>query len=246
MADMCKHELVIKKEDAEKYLLSKIVDSEEVDIDKESEKTVVDFNKLIPKPDTYDGNSYHPEFVYVYLSKECALSPDEIMKGNDTAILEQLFGQNVRDKLESCRIYLGNLEMHYKLDAIFKKAGASTFEELKYRFFQYGKAQFENFKQYGAKDRHEWCLQNWGTKWNAVTDEISEDGENVILQFQTADCPPFGIMEKLAEKADYTMSSIGWGPEFQQAEYKAVGGKVKEYPKCNYQKVSKESPHLYR
>ena len=59
-----------------------------------------------------------------------------------------------------------------------------------------------NFPDGTNDDRwYHWCIQNWGTKWDAGDVDIEyQDSEILELEFDTAWSPPEGIMEKLREK----------------------------------------------
>jgi len=54
----------------------------------------------------------------------------------------------------------------------------------------------ENKKKYGHKDWYSWSCANWGTKWNAYSQE--DHGVNKIT-FDTAWSAPFPVIEKLSE-----------------------------------------------
>jgi hypothetical protein len=63
---------------------------------------------------------------------------------------------------------------------------------------------FEHIMPYPDEINNEWnwnwCVANWGTKWEA---DISywEDGDScLVLDFDTAYCPPYGIYEALVEQ----------------------------------------------
>jgi len=70
-------------------------------------------------------------------------------------------------------------------------------------------AEESNLDKYGYKNWYDWCVNNWGTKWNAGGDndamqvdyDYDEDGDTVIalFQFDTAWAPPLGVLEKLME-----------------------------------------------
>lgn len=48
---------------------------------------------------------------------------------------------------------------------------------------------------------YEWCVQNWGTKWDACQCVTSEmDGETLQLQFETAWSPPIAFFEFLKDR----------------------------------------------
>ena len=47
---------------------------------------------------------------------------------------------------------------------------------------------------------YHWCIQNWGTKWDACSVDIDyEDSQILELRFDTAWSPPEGIVERLRE-----------------------------------------------
>ena len=59
-----------------------------------------------------------------------------------------------------------------------------------------------NFPDGTNDDRwYHWCIDNWGTKWDADMHDIEyNDSEILELTFNTAWSPPEGVMEKLREK----------------------------------------------
>ena len=59
-----------------------------------------------------------------------------------------------------------------------------------------------NFPDGTNDDRwYHWCIDNWGTKWDADMHDIEyQDSEILELTFNTAWSPPEGVMEKLREK----------------------------------------------
>ncbi len=61
--------------------------------------------------------------------------------------------------------------------------------------FAYGKQALDNFVKYGCIDWYDWCVKNWGTKWNACNTMIH--GSEVW--FETAWSPAIPIVKKLAE-----------------------------------------------
>jgi hypothetical protein len=69
-------------------------------------------------------------------------------------------------------------------------------------------AEESNLDKYGYKNWYDWCVANWGTKWNAGGDndamqvDYDEDQGNqgiALFQFDTAWAPPLGVLEKLME-----------------------------------------------
>ncbi len=60
-----------------------------------------------------------------------------------------------------------------------------------------GRAAFQNIQQYGAPTWYEWCVQNWGTKWNAYNCNAAPDANT--MSFLTAWSAPHPILQKLSE-----------------------------------------------
>lgn len=67
--------------------------------------------------------------------------------------------------------------------------------------WELGKAAWRNICDFGAPTWYDWCISNWGTKWNAYgysEDTIGyHDGDR--LYFQTAWSAPHPILEKLTQ-----------------------------------------------
>lgn len=62
---------------------------------------------------------------------------------------------------------------------------------------------FYNLKKYGSVDWYDWCIANWGTKWNACESVISN--EHQCISFQTAWACPYNIIHDLSRYADFTI-----------------------------------------
>ena len=66
-----------------------------------------------------------------------------------------------------------------------------------------GRQAFRNTLQYGAAAWYDWCIENWGTKWNAYG--LEENGEQDLVDesptvsFQTAWSAPHPVLMRLAE-----------------------------------------------
>ena len=62
---------------------------------------------------------------------------------------------------------------------------------------------------YGYTDWHDWCIGNWGTKWNAFETEI-RDG---CLYFQTAWGAPLNVIKELSKKYPDTEFKLTYASE---------------------------------
>ena len=66
-----------------------------------------------------------------------------------------------------------------------------------------------NLKKYGYKNWYDWCVDQWGTKWNAGGsdnedmivdyDEDVDDTGIALFTFSSAWAPPVGVFQKLKE-----------------------------------------------
>jgi hypothetical protein len=57
--------------------------------------------------------------------------------------------------------------------------------------------------KYGYSGWYDWCVANWGTKWDIGDDsnlELDEDGLGFSGSFDSAWSPPIGVMEALTEQ----------------------------------------------
>ncbi len=64
------------------------------------------------------------------------------------------------------------------------------------------------FAKWYSDHGYYWCIENWGSKWNAHDFEMEDDSvyyggdsriDTLRMQFVTAWCPPYGIHEKIKE-----------------------------------------------
>ena len=59
-----------------------------------------------------------------------------------------------------------------------------------------------NVAKYGAKNWYDWCVANWGTKWDVGGDgqtDIHPDGKSLFTSFESAWSPPVDAYHKLEE-----------------------------------------------
>lgn len=60
--------------------------------------------------------------------------------------------------------------------------------------------QDANRDSHGYKDWYDFCVSEWGTKWEATDIYIdTESGESIELMFDTAWAPPLGFYEKMID-----------------------------------------------
>ena len=106
----------------------------------------------------------------------------------------------VDHKLDFMKIYPYPPE----LDIVAGRSGADDSPEQKALVA----AEESNLKKYGYKNWYDWCVSEWGTKWNAGGDndammvDYDEDVDNqgiALFQFDTAWAPALGVLQKLMD-----------------------------------------------
>lgn len=65
-------------------------------------------------------------------------------------------------------------------------------------------------KEHGHASWYEWCIENWGTKWNAY--KILRVSETVV-KFQTAWSAPLPLLDKLCKKFPDSQIKLRWADE---------------------------------
>lgn len=65
---------------------------------------------------------------------------------------------------------------------------------------EFEKKKKDNLKKYGNSDWYDWCINNWGTKWDIDLIKIDSSETEIVAQFQTAWSPPITAMYKLVQK----------------------------------------------
>lgn len=157
-------------------------------LDKTKEGYSLDFNKLIKMPDELQieaGSRGHSGLMYLFIESKNDL--DKITINKAYKKLNPFF-KNIYD--ESSYTRLKNDIKKFKEDPDFKNC------------VELGKQYLENFKKYGHCNWYNWCVENWGTKWNVMDDvEVEYDSEHkeYIVCFNTAWSPPYGIIEEYSK-----------------------------------------------
>lgn len=160
----------------------------------------VDFNKIIPMPESLnvESGSNSESLIGLYLYYENGdVSRISKWKPRDESIEEY-----VKKRHEICN---------------YTKEKAQVY--------------IDNMKNYGAPTWYEWCINNWGTKWNAMRSEISEDR----IVFDTAwDGVPdlLSIVSKNNPDIiiDYLYADEDWGCNVGSFQFRAGNAVYSEIP----------------
>jgi hypothetical protein len=86
----------------------------------------------------------------------------------------------------------------------------------------------DNVRLYGHQDWYSWNTANWGTKWNAYSQEAKEDG---AIKFETAWSTPYPVIEALSLKFPEAVISMRYADEdfgHNVGEYTFHGGDLVE------------------
>ena len=137
----------------------------------------VDFNKIIPMPKS--------------LNIEAGSRTDRGLKAYRDFIEVYTFGRSADDTLKALE----------NIPAESEKVFLRQRTDIRREEWELGKTAWNNIRQFGTPTWYEWCVRNWGTKWNAYGyDEGGvdyHDGDS--LRFQTAWSAPHPVLEKLTE-----------------------------------------------
>jgi len=148
----------------------------------------VDFNKIIPMPDSMNiesgsntdkGLKAYTDFMFIYTLAGTRedIDHNQIPKESEEAFL------NMRPDITS-------------------------------KQWELGKTAYENQSKYGAPTWYEWSVSNWGTKWNAYNCILCEaSGKSAELCFQTAWSAPHPILKQLSEQYPALEFSHVWADE---------------------------------
>lgn len=80
-----------------------------------------------------------------------------------------------------------------------------------------GQQAIDNIVKYGVKDWYEWCIQNWGTKWDININDINTNPNHLTICSSTAWSPCLEGVTKISEdypllhfRVDYAEPGMGF------------------------------------
>lgn len=136
----------------------------------------VDFNKIIPMPES--------------LNIEAGTRTDRGLQAYRDFIEAYTAGRSAEDALKALE----------NIPAESEEAFLRRRTDIKHDEWELGKTAWNNIRQYGAPTWYDWCIANWGTKWNAYGyDDTIDYHDGTPLYFQTAWSAPHPVLEKLTE-----------------------------------------------
>lgn len=160
-----------------------------------------DFNKMIPMPESLkiESGSMTDECIMYYLTDRCEV-PVGCLDEEKKEIAKKLVNNMFSEQEEWLR------KIFYRaMERAYKKSEAEKVE-----MYENGKIYLNNYVNYGCTTWYEWCTKNWGTKWNAYSNEQRD--ENTI-EFETAWSNPEPVMLKLSEMYPDVTIEHWWADE---------------------------------
>lgn len=217
-----------------KEILDKIIvvndDKEELDED----DVRFDFNKILPMPTSLDvvsGGYDDTAMQYALLKMDIPKLKETIekLKSIHTGFYGNYFNKIYTHKKYSLEElekendeFKENLKKkdHY-LMANYTKMGIKNLEEL-------GNVYLNNIIDYGADSWYDWCVNNWGTKWNACETYRNSDDE---VEFETAWGCPFEVLKELSKQYKDVEIDVQYADEdigSNCGEFVLLNGEIKE------------------
>lgn len=163
----------------------------------------LDFNKLIPMPEDLklDAGSIESDSISCYY---LSLNDDEkyklmkLLKSKEIFFHHDYWNKYKKD----IKYYESNPDKLKNNKDNFN--GLIDFDDKKHfnSLTELGKQYIENIKKYGYPQWYDWCVENWGTKWNVEDDvdvSYNKNTDEYDITFDTAWSVPSGIVEKYSE-----------------------------------------------
>lgn len=168
------------------------------------EETLFDFNKVIPMPEA--------------LNIEDGSRTDQGMEAYKNFIAVcKLNGTAERDLLNIPK----------EKEEAFLRSRANVSPEA----WELGKTAFQNEQLYGARSWYRWCIDNWGSKWNAMDTNVID---NVTIIFYTAWSNVYPVIEKLAERFPDIKFDYCWADEDLGSNVGTAGFEKGETVHCSF------------
>lgn len=227
MPNWVQNRLTVKGKDADKILKQYLIEDKS-----EMNGYSFDFNKIKEMPESLKivSGSITDDCLKVYLSSiplndyfdEAKLLVNaELFPTLTASGYARLHENEVNELVQRCLDYGANKPNTIE-DPSFK-----TKDDV----IAYGKIAMDNVKNYGSKDWYNWCVKNWGTKWNACDTFFDEEFPTEIM-FQTAWSDVKELIAELSKKHpenaffyEYSEEQIGNHAGMlmiQNGEYKTV------------------------
>jgi hypothetical protein len=149
-----------------------------------------DFNKLIPMPEELNIESSSTQSQGLAIAK--------YRNGDSEDINKMLEYEWVKEK--------GITTPEELITELLSREYNSDMIEL-------GEKAYNNIIKYGHPDWWHWCVENFGTKWNAYEFVYKGDEVTDEIEFFTAWSPPIPVIEALSKKFPDRVIKLSWSDE---------------------------------
>lgn len=175
----------------------------------EIHERIVDFNLLIPCSkdlDIVSGScSYLDESNKYNISSKA--NQINLQKVNITPLLQQYYNENQTQEEFINNTLNKVLPQHLQDFITVYNLHVAVGEEKLIKEIRNILAGFYNNQKYGEIDSYEFHTNKWGTKWNATTIQIDNDG---LTWIDTAWSCPIPVLKELSK---YTPITVAWADE---------------------------------
>lgn len=191
------------------YIVNLITKTEEVDGEMQK---VVDFNSLIPMPETLRvvSGAVSDECLRLYISDVfCNDNVYGTKLKKHLEVLQRYNNSKLFCKINITTEYLytlaeisdkcSKLLEQYHADRKKKPLDEGPWFRTTADVISYGEQIYNNIEKYNAKDWWDWCPKHWGTKWNSYRNEQDVMPNCTKLKFETAWNIPYNFYIKLYE-----------------------------------------------
>lgn len=200
----------------------------------------IDFNKIIPMPESLDmtSGSVEDHAISAYLT---AINPSKPDCGKDKlplhVFLVVAYNLNVMKRFGNYDVGMTESNMQERAESLrfeeeFKDKSPT---ELYTAFMERGQQYVHNALEYGATTWYGWCNREWGTKWNAYD---FESGEGGTIDFSTAWAFPEPVIKAISKQFPDVEVCNNWADE-------DLGCNVGEVKYRGGEQVERYEPHPF-
>jgi len=175
----------------------------------------IDFNKILPMPASLNVSEGSENYRSI-LAYMAAVDPDLALCCRRENLIP--LGRTSYEKALSLLPYdafkfqaKNATECKDQIDN-FRQHNANIKEEDYEKLIATGDKLIHNLLNHGATTWYTWCINNWGTKWNAYNFDTQNSINNLII-FNTAWSAPIPVIKQLSKKYPDIYFTLEWADE---------------------------------
>lgn len=189
-------------------------------------------NGPMPESLNMESGSMTEECIVYYLTERCTI-PLSVL------------GEKAKEVLENTVTNMFSRNQEWA-QTVFQRAMERAYKRGRFnsnKMYNDGRQYVNNYMKYGCTTWYDWCCNNWGTKWNAYSNEQEDED---TISFETAWSNPEPVMLKLSEMYPEAIIEHWWADEDMGSNdgYRVYqGGKIIEGDYC--ESCSNEAYEIY-